>query len=98
MADLAYSLGLLSNLGVELVALAADLEGTSRSTSWDPVEVGHRTVAAALEDFAESWADRRELLTRALEDVGGLARAGAETFQRVDEGLAGEVRDVTAGR
>jgi hypothetical protein len=98
MADLRYSLELLHGLGRELKSLADDLDGTTRRTSWDAEDVGHRRVSNALEGFADSWDDRRELLTSALRDVGGMAEESATTFQEVDDRLAAEVRDVLESR
>ena len=94
MADLRYSLDLLHGLGSELTGLAGALDGTAQDTSWDAEEVGHRSVADALERFAGSWDDRRELLTRSLTEVGEMASASADTFAQVDEELAAKVRDV----
>lgn len=94
MADLAYSLELLNGLGVELAGLADALEGTAPRTSWDAEEIGHRRVADALEDFAGSWDDQRELLTRSLRAVGEMATSSAETFAQVDDELAGKVTEI----
>ncbi|TKJ34220.1 hypothetical protein [Blastococcus sp. CCUG 61487] len=98
MADLRYSLELLSGLGRELTSLADALDGTARRTSWDAEDVGHRLVADALDGFAGSWDDRRELLTRALRAVGAMATESAATFQDVDDQLAAEIRAVLEPR
>lgn len=98
MADLSYSLELLNGLGRELKSLADALDGTARRTSWNAEDVGHRLVSGALDDFADSWDDRRELLTRALRDVGGMAEESAKTFAEIDDQLAAEVRDILEAR
>jgi predicted protein tyrosine phosphatase len=94
MADLSYSLELLNGMGRELTALADALEGNTQRTSWDAEEVGHRKVSDALEDFADSWDDRRELLTKALRDVGRMATDSATTFKEIDDELAADVRGI----
>jgi hypothetical protein len=94
MADLAYSLDLLRNLGRELTGLADAMDGTAARTSWDRDEVGHRRVADALEGFADSWDDKRERLTASLRDVGTMATESAQTFQDVDDQLAAEVAGI----
>jgi hypothetical protein len=97
MGDLQYSLQLLTGLGSELGSLADAMDGTGPDTRWDREDVGHRRVADALQHFAGSWDDRRELLTRSLREVGEMATASAETFRDVDEQLAAEVRGILEG-
>lgn len=94
MADLSYSLDLLHGLGQELSGLAGALDGAVPDTRWDAEEIGHRSVAGALEHFAASWDDRRELLTRSLTEVGEMAGTSADTFAQVDEELGAKVRDI----
>jgi hypothetical protein len=92
--DLQYSLRRLTDLGQELRGLAGALDGTVADTRWDPEEIGHHRVADALEHFAGSWDDKRELLTRSLDEVGEMAASCAETFQGVDDELAAKVTEI----
>lgn len=98
MADLAYSLQLLAGLGDQLGGLADAMEGTAARTTWSADDVGHRSVSAALEHFADNWDDRRELLTRNLRAVADMASGSADTFRQVDDGLAEKVADVLEPR
>ena len=94
MADLQYSLQLLTGLGRELGGLADAMEGTTWRTRWDDEEIGHRRVAEALGEFARSWDDQRDRLTTSLREVGGMATASADTFREVDDQLAAEVQSI----
>jgi hypothetical protein len=98
VSDLRYSLELLHGLGRELQGLADALDGTAQRTAWDAEDVGHRRVAAALHGFADSWDDRRQLLTAKLQDVSGMAERSAATFQQVDDQLAADVRAIWESR
>ncbi|RBY96222.1 hypothetical protein DQ237_10170 [Blastococcus sp. TF02-8] len=70
------------------------MDGTASRTSWNREDVGHRAVAEALEDFAGSWDDKRELLSGSLRDVGKMATDSASTFEGVDDELAAAVTDI----
>jgi hypothetical protein len=93
MADLQYSLQLLTGLGRELTGLAGAMNGTT-GNRWDREQVGSPQVADALDRFAENWDDKRELLTRSLEEVGEMATSSAETFREVDDELAAKVQEI----
>ncbi len=93
MADLQYSLQLLSSLGRELTGLAGAMNGTT-DNRWDREEVGSGRVADALDHFAGNWDDKRELLTRSLEEVGEMATSSAETFREIDDELAAKVEEI----
>jgi hypothetical protein len=93
MADLQYSLQLLSSLGRELTGLAGAMNGTT-DNRWDREEVGSDRVADALDHFAGNWDDKRELLTRSLEEVGEMATSSAETFREIDDELAAKVEEI----
>lgn len=96
MADLQYSLQLLTGLGRELRGLADGMEAAA-GTRWDAGEVGHRRVSDALGEFAGSWDDRRSQLTASLRAVGDMAVDSAETFQQVDDELAAEIEGIVEG-
>lgn len=95
--DLAYSLGLLRRLGTDLSDLSDVLDGSAARVHHDAEDVGHRSVFDALERFADSWDDKRELLTRSLRDIGAMATESASTFEEVDEKLAAKVRQALEG-
>ncbi|HEU0103148.1 MAG TPA: hypothetical protein VFR07_12595 [Mycobacteriales bacterium] len=95
--DIRYSLDLLHTLGGDLTGLADALDGRSAATAWTPAELGHRTVVAALEHFADSWDDKRELLTRSLRSLGEMAESTADTFHEVDEQAARAIREAVVG-
>ena len=96
--DIAYSVGLLRNLGGELAGLADVMDGRSSAVRYDADDVGHPAVHAALEEFADSWDDRRELLTRSLRSIGKMATESADTFEDVDQQLAAKIRDAVEER
>lgn len=92
-----YSLELLDRLGGDLTGLADALDGRAESTRWSADEIGHRTVVHALEQFADSWDDKRELLTRSLRSLGEMASQTRETFGQLDEEHATAIRDAVLG-
>lgn len=99
--DVADGLITLRTRGTGLSSLADALERSTRATPWDDEEVGHRRVAAALQEVADSWDDERELLSRSMREVAEVAevaRASADTFEQVDEDLARAVRDALEER
>jgi len=97
VADLQYSLQLLTGLGRELTALADAVEGSAPGTRWNADEVGHHRVVDALHDFAGNWDDNRAELTKSLRAVGKMATDSAETFRQVDDELAGEIEGIVQG-
>lgn len=92
-----YSLDLLADLGGDLSGLADALDGRAESTRWEAGDLGHRRVVDALEEFADSWDDKRELLTRSLRSLGDMASSTAETFEDLDVRTAREVADAVLG-
>lgn len=97
MADLQYSLDLLGGLGRDLDGMARSLDGVAARTNWTEQGIGHSRVANALEDFAGSWDDKRERLTTSLRAVGEMATASAQTFQEIDDELAGQIQEAVEG-
>lgn len=51
-------------------------------------------MVAALRHFAGNWDDKRELLCRSLEAVGGMSSGAAETLREADDELAAKIRQV----
>ena len=96
MSDLTYCVRELQVLGSELLAVSSVMEGTSPAVRYDEDDVGDR-VHDALRDFADSWDDKREMLTGSLNAVGGMATESAEVFQGADEGLATQAREILEG-
>ncbi len=97
MSDLTYSTEKLMELGSELVAIADVMDGKSPAVRYDAADVGPRSVHDALEHFADNWDDRRELLTRSLRAVGGMALQSSEVFKEADDKLAAAVAKMLKG-
>lgn len=96
MSDLTYCVRELQVLGSELLALSSVMNGTSPAVRSDADDVGDR-VHDALRDFADSWDDKRELLTGSLDAVGSMAMESAEVFQGADDDLATQAREILEG-
>ena len=97
MSDLTYSTEKLMELGSELVTIADVMDGKSPAVQYDAADVGHRSVHDALEHFSDNWDDRRELLTRSLRAVGGMALQSSEVFKEADAKLAAAVAKMLKG-
>ena len=88
-----YSLELIRGLGSDLHTVADVMDGRNAAARYDRDDVG-REVAAALDDFADSWDDKRELLTRSLRNVGDMARQTADSFEEFDQEMAKAVTTI----
>lgn len=88
-----YSLELIRRLASDLHTVADVMDGRNAAARYDRDDVG-REVAAALDDFADSWDDKRELLTRSLRNVGDMARQTADSFEEFDQEMAKAVTTI----
>ena len=88
-----YSLELIRRLGSDLHTVADVMDGRNAAARYDRDDVG-REVAAALDDFADSWDDKRELLTRSMRNVGDMAQGTADSFEEFDQEMAKAVTTI----
>lgn len=91
-----YSLELIRRLGSDLHTVADVMDGRNAAARYDRADVG-RAVAAALDDFADSWDDKRELLTKSMRNVGSMAQGTADSFEDFDQAMATSVRELLEG-
>jgi len=88
-----YSLALLRGLGSDLHTVADVMDGRNAAARYDAADIGS-DVAGALDHFADSWDDKRELLTKGLRAVGDMAQGTAQVFEEFDDAMAAKVETI----
>jgi len=63
-------------------------QGFDKTTSWsrpDHETIAHPALRGRLEEFADSWDDRRKDMMEAIEGLGDAAEAAAEAFENLED-------------
>lgn len=88
MPDLRLDTGALLTTATTLDQVAGALSSTDRSADVAAEAVGHRGLAAAVQDFSRSSERQRHELARSTSDHAKRVRDAAATFDAVEAALA----------
>jgi hypothetical protein len=89
MADLRIDHMVLHGIRISLAAIADEFEDMHQRRDVEARIWGGSGIRGGMDDFASNWDRHREDLTGSIRKLGENCGAVADTFQAVDQALAG---------
>jgi len=77
----------ISALGRDLRVLAGVLAGLEALDGGEVVDLGHRSVAGALDELLGNWSLVRRQLAQSLDDLGAVAGQAGAAYLEVEGGI-----------